>query len=203
MLVADDRQPVAAFGPAQQAADEARAVTSENPRCPHHERGRQRIQHGAFACIFGGAVDTGRPGRVAFAIGAIQPPVENAVGRDMDQRQLGSGAGFGQRGRTIPVQGEGRKRLAFRLVDRRIGGRIDDDGRTVPIEKAFDRIRLRQIEVQSPRGNHVVAATFGKRCGQLAGAPQHQNGWLAHAACRPPAAGAEPAAGVARGMREW
>ena len=72
-------------------------------------------------------VDPERRHRVVLAVGAALGAVEHVIGRDVDQRNAGLGAGGGEIGRAGAVAGPGRLGLALGAVDRGVGGGVDDD----------------------------------------------------------------------------
>ncbi len=72
----------------------------------------------------------------------------------MDERHAGGGAGPGDVGGAVAVDGEGGVRLRLGPVDGGVGGGVDDEGATRPGDRAPDVPGARDVEVGAGEPGH-------------------------------------------------
>ena len=126
MLVLDHAQMPVLRADAQHRLDEIAAVRGDDPGGPHDRMARARGAHRQLAAQFGGTIDAERGDRVVRLPFALLVAGEDVIGRDLDERDARGRARLAERGRRHRVDRPGGHLVALRLVDRGIGGAVDD-----------------------------------------------------------------------------
>ena len=131
-----------------------------------------RYQHRALTGQFGAPIDPQRGHRIVFDIGGGLAAIEDIVGRNVDQRQTKAL----RRRRHSPgpgsIDGMGKLRLAFRLVDGGIGGSGNHHICTGCAEGRGNARRFGEIKFGPTKRDHLDARrgrrTLDERGDQLA-----------------------------------
>ena len=150
-LVGDDADLLARLGKPQHGADEIRAEGAMDPGGAQDHAVLRARRDQKLALEFRSAIGACRAGRVVLAIGPIEPPVEDIIGREMNEgnakprRRLGDMAG------AVRIDAHRQIRLGFRLVDRRIGGGVDDRVRARGGERFEHAVALRADRARAAR----------------------------------------------------
>ena len=146
-LIVDDAEPVALGAEPQHRLDEIAADRAVDPRRPQDDMAVEALGDGGVARRLAGAIDRTGIDRVVLGVGAHLGAVEDVVRGKMDEGGADLAARIGQRGRAVAVDREGHVGLAFGLVDRGIGGGVDDDVRPHAGDVARDRVGSREIDL--------------------------------------------------------
>ena len=142
-----------------------------------------------FAFELRAAIGAGRAGFVVFAIGTIERPVEDIVGREMQQRHLQFGGGFGDEARARAIDAHRDVGLALGLVDLRIGGGVDDGVAAHAAQRRENHVARGEIEARTAEREHFDASrrALDERADDLAGEPGDGDALhLAHFTRKPP-----------------
>src|SRR6185312_11382095 len=93
------------------------------------------------------AVNRERIDRVVFGVRAGLGPVEDIIGREMNEGGADVAASIGQGRRTVAVDSKGHVGLALGLIDRGVGGSVDDEVRSHVRYIAPDRVWSGKVEL--------------------------------------------------------
>src|SRR5690348_17021468 len=146
LLIVDNAKRLAFVRAGKHREHEISANRRVDPGCAQNDMGGQGRPHGAFARLLALAIDRKRIDGVILDIGALFSPIEDVVGREMDQRNVEMRTG-GRGGRsTVAVDGEGGSLFAFGQVDRGKRGGIDDEVWTQLADCGLRRFRLAKID---------------------------------------------------------
>ena len=131
---------------------------------------------GQFPLKLGSAINASRIDRVAFDISTVFGSIEHIIGRKVDDGGAVACSRRRDRAGAVPVEGKRLIWLGFGLVDRGIGGGIDDDVGTKVRQRFRNRGRAQQIDIRPLRTaeNDIVVPRCGfpQRPGNLALARQ-------------------------------
>ena len=125
-LVGDYGYRVTFAAEAQHGGEEIILLATEDPRGAHDHRPVPLFADSHFSGGFRPAIDADRRDRIVLAIRAGFLAVEHIIGGQVNQRTPGLGAAFGNDRGAIAIDREGCLGFALRLIDRGIGGGIND-----------------------------------------------------------------------------
>ena len=160
----------------QHGQHEITAGRGVDPRGPQDDRPRPAGQNCGLAGELARAIDAGWVGRVGLDIGRAVGAVEHEIGRDMDQRNTGRRAVLRQNARSVAIGAIGRLHVGLRLVDRGMGGGVDDEGWRRRPQQSGDVIGPVKIELRPPDPHELLRTRARhQRPGKLPAPAGHQN----------------------------
>ena len=131
---------------AQHGVDEIGAERAVDPRDPQDDAVARRLRHRLLARELRASIGAERAGRIVLPAGPADRSVEHIVGRQMQERHAEPAGGRRDRPCPRAVHRHRHVRLAFRPVDGRIGGGIEDGIRAGGGERRQDAARMLQVE---------------------------------------------------------
>lgn len=146
-LVGDDADLVARFGEAQHRLDEVLAEGAVDPG-----RAQDGVVVGGgrdrpFAGELARAIGRDRAGRIVFAIGPVEPAVEDIIGRELDHGDAQRRCGTRRFAGSLAIDAHGEFGLALGLIHGGIGGRVDDHVGPRRTQRRRDRLRDGEVEI--------------------------------------------------------
>jgi hypothetical protein len=145
-LVVDDPKRVSGGGPTEDREEEVRPPGCVEPGGAHDRDVRpEDLERGLLAPPLARPVDVEGPGRVVRTVGTAEGPVENVVGRDVEETAARGGAEAGERGHAVMIDGLRALRILLRPVDRRPGGGVEHDPRIVARERTGEGCGVAEI----------------------------------------------------------
>ena len=147
VLVCHDADLGAILGQPQHGAHEVLAVGRINPGRPKHEVVGRSAGDPPFALQLGAPVGGDRSGGVGFEVGCALGPVEDVIGRQVQDRRTQFPRDRRQDAGTFGVEAKRGVRFALGLVDGRVGrSRYDGVGVDGP-QRRGDRLGPGEIEI--------------------------------------------------------
>src|SRR2546422_3473898 len=141
---------------------------------PHDQRARACLEDAALALELGLSVYRKRRRLVRLDVWLVVSPVEDEVGREMDQGRALAPASDGDEKRTLRVDRERLVGLRLGTVDGVVGSAVEDDLRLAGRDQGVDRLRVRDrnLLVRHSTGGTQQADELRS---ELALRPQHKS----------------------------
>ena len=110
---------------------------------------RVHLSHGGFAGRLAAPVGVDRIDRIALPVGACPGAIEHVVCGDVQERELGIGAGDPQDEGAVCIGRKGRGSLGFGAIDIGVGRGIDHERGSVRVERLHNGCSIADVGLRA------------------------------------------------------